>query len=114
MTLKYITNFRQYTRILRRDRADHLQVGQSGIVSVRGSSSGECEPEARVEVDRQIVVAGHNQRQRTSILVAGPVDYGDRKSTRLNSSHSSISYAVFCLKKKIKKKINNLEVDTRK
>src|SRR5689334_24526945 len=33
----------------------------------------------------------------------------DRKSTRLNSSHSSISYAVFCLKKKKKKKnaINN-------
>src|SRR5689334_24309164 len=28
----------------------------------------------------------------------------DRKSTRLNSSHSSISYAVFCLKKKKKKK----------
>src|SRR6266568_7083259 len=27
----------------------------------------------------------------------------DRKSTRLNSSHSSISYAVFCLKKKTKK-----------
>src|SRR5690349_23099404 len=30
----------------------------------------------------------------------------DRKSTRLNSSHVEISYAVFCLKKK-KKKINN-------
>src|SRR5689334_24687430 len=29
--------------------------------------------------------------------------WGDRKSTRLNSSHSSISYAVFCLKKKKKK-----------
>src|SRR5438128_5366873 len=28
----------------------------------------------------------------------------DRKSTRLNSSHGSISYAVFCLKKKKKKK----------
>src|SRR2546430_9593996 len=27
--------------------------------------------------------------------------YRDRKSTRLNSSHSQISYAVFCLKKKI-------------
>src|SRR3712207_8649498 len=26
--------------------------------------------------------------------------YGDRKSTRLNSSHANISYAVFCLKKK--------------
>src|SRR5688572_31075418 len=30
------------------------------------------------------------------------VDDRDRKSTRLNSSHSQISYAVFCLKKKIK------------
>src|SRR2546427_6612641 len=29
----------------------------------------------------------------------------DRKSTRLNSSHSQISYAVFCLKKKKKKEI---------
>src|SRR5207245_9019847 len=29
----------------------------------------------------------------------------DRKSTRLNSSHGSISYAVFCLKKKIKKTV---------
>src|SRR2546429_8433593 len=31
----------------------------------------------------------------------------DRKSTRLNSSHGYISYAVFCLKKKKKKKIHN-------
>src|SRR5438876_5027166 len=31
----------------------------------------------------------------------------DRKSTRLNSSHPSISYAVFCLKKKKKKKNTN-------
>src|SRR5438552_14287963 len=31
---------------------------------------------------------------------------GDRKSTRLNSSHQIISYAVFCLKKKKKKQIN--------
>src|SRR3712207_7241469 len=32
---------------------------------------------------------------------------GDRKSTRLNSSHANISYAVFCLKKK-KKKIHTI------
>src|SRR3712207_7551735 len=35
--------------------------------------------------------------------VVGPVQgvyQGDRKSTRLNSSHANISYAVFCLKKK--------------
>src|SRR5258705_8887007 len=33
---------------------------------------------------------------------AGFVAWGDRKSTRLNSSHLGISYAVFCLKKKKK------------
>src|SRR5438876_8640616 len=35
---------------------------------------------------------------------------GDRKSTRLNSSHPSISYAVFCLKKKtnLQKKARNI------
>src|SRR5438309_6152916 len=41
----------------------------------------------------------------------------DRKSTRLNSSHSSISYAVFCLKKKKKKKkriINNNNIEMNK
>src|SRR3712207_8938461 len=32
-------------------------------------------------------------------------DVGDRKSTRLNSSHANISYAVFCLKKKKKYQI---------
>src|SRR5437899_6230657 len=35
----------------------------------------------------------------------------DRKSTRLNSSHLGISYAVFCLKKKKTKNSNNLNCD---
>src|SRR2546430_10622242 len=35
-------------------------------------------------------------------LRTGRPRQGDRKSTRLNSSHSQISYAVFCLKKKKK------------
>src|SRR5438309_7934015 len=38
-------------------------------------------------------------------------DLLDRKSTRLNSSHSSISYAVFCLKKKNKHK-KQLQINT--
>src|SRR2546427_1117018 len=42
--------------------------------------------------------AGH------AVGVAGSRMTGDRKSTRLNSSHSQISYAVFCLKKKKKKR----------
>src|SRR5438876_8109232 len=43
----------------------------------------------------------------------GMAGYGkgiDRKSTRLNSSHPSISYAVFCLKKKKKKIIKQLQL----
>src|SRR2546427_7458415 len=35
----------------------------------------------------------------------------DRKSTRLNSSHSQISYAVFCLKKKKKRAITDVHTD---
>src|SRR3712207_6916783 len=53
------------------------------------------------------VAAGHQRRDL--VAVVGPVLGGeglagaglaDRKSTRLNSSHANISYAVFCLKKK--------------
>src|SRR3712207_7661804 len=36
---------------------------------------------------------------------AGPLARLDRKSTRLNSSHANISYAVFCLKKKKNKQV---------
>src|SRR6266571_8413666 len=43
----------------------------------------------------------HRERRRHSGAVhGGPDPLPDRKSTRLNSSHMSISYAVFCLKKK--------------
>src|SRR5947209_10769640 len=38
---------------------------------------------------------------------AGSKDGRDRKSTRLNSSHANISYAVFCLKKKKEKRETN-------
>src|SRR2546430_9681881 len=50
------------------------------------------------------VPAVHALRPRHQIIVAPLLDdmaaMIDRKSTRLNSSHSQISYAVFCLKKK--------------
>src|SRR5689334_24453726 len=41
-----------------------------------------------------------NLTVRENLVAASANRLGDRKSTRLNSSHSSISYAVFCLKKK--------------
>src|SRR6266567_7778494 len=45
-------------------------------------------------------------RASHSLFQAQTVCGPDRKSTRLNSSHSQISYAVFCLKKKKKQKIH--------
>src|SRR4051812_49678410 len=44
---------------------------------------------------------------RTIRTLRAAVRIVDRKSTRLNSSHMSISYAVFCLKKKKKKTVQN-------
>src|SRR5687768_18070168 len=44
-----------------------------------------------------------NGRRRSWGSAHGDAMFSDRKSTRLNSSHGYISYAVFCLKKKKKK-----------
>src|SRR5689334_24702737 len=60
-----------------------------------------------VEVALRLGVDPRKQDQ----MVRGTVNL-DRKSTRLNSSHSSISYAVFCLKKK--KKTNNTDNHTQR
>ena len=51
-----------------------------------------------------IVLAGKCRILRTLRMGEFSVTYEDRKSTRLNSSNLGISYAVFCLKKKKKKK----------
>src|SRR5690348_17969553 len=65
--------------------------------------------------------AGHPNQRLESIhgeqVMHHEINRQDRKSTRLNSSHPSISYAVFCLKKKKKKKkkknIQTKEIATR-
>src|SRR5207249_10550243 len=63
-------------------------------------SLGACHEERRAEGEHkealEIEVASIDHVERTCL------GNEDRKSTRLNSSHVSISYAVFCLKKKKK------------
>src|SRR5690606_39588181 len=67
---------------VRRDRAVHVAIGVVGAAGVR----------SRVGLRREGQgIAGEKRGER------------DRKSTRLNSSHVKISYAVFCLKKKTKR-----------
>src|SRR2546430_8789840 len=50
--------------------------------------------------------AGGNYRETFGAQIVDRRPRADRKSTRLNSSHSQISYAVFCLKKKKQAKHN--------
>src|SRR6266536_2006568 len=59
---------------------------------------GAADVDGGVERAPDLAVGEHH------LLHAGVVGVGDRKSTRLNSSHEWISYAVFCLKKKKKTK----------
>src|SRR2546427_533783 len=62
----------------------------------------QCEPsdgDAAVLLD---LLIDYTHGHALALALSG--EGADRKSTRLNSSHSQISYAVFCLKKKKKKK----------
>src|SRR5947209_8865283 len=68
------------------------------------SDANEC-PVEMVESGAQVYVRLRFVFHRD---VARPVCGLDRKSTRLNSSHANISYAVFCLKKKKKKQIKTM------
>src|SRR2546427_1522491 len=60
----------------------------------------------KVEAKLRRWIRNHHDRHSPGPWASRPTSFpalclpGDRKSTRLNSSHSQISYAVFCLKKK--------------
>src|SRR2546430_4168745 len=75
-------------------RSEELQRPEAGL---EGEELHPPPGERRQGRDQDAV--GHQQRREPGAEAElGPVL--DRKSTRLNSSHSQISYAVFCLKKK--------------
>src|SRR5947208_9483832 len=63
--------------------------------------AAEPEPEPEPQPEPEPVTASHPWEEETP--TPEPLAPSDRKSTRLNSSHQIISYAVFCLKKKKKK-----------
>src|SRR2546427_8440816 len=73
--------------------------------SVLGESLPGCNPGCRgLHEAGDTFPSGLSNVKAESVGLRPPRFERDRKSTRLNSSHSQISYAVFCLKKK--KKIN--------
>src|SRR5258708_20488660 len=84
-----------YTRLFRsRDRAHRFHLDHEVL---RADVEREVGAERIISIGLVDRVFGEKQFLRRII---------DRKSTRLNSSHQIISYAVFCLKKKNKTKIH--------
>src|SRR3712207_8337699 len=78
-----------YTTLFRSDGHVHVVDGaERGALGDAAGVEHLDEPEVGVRVD--VLLEPFSQ----------PLDLLDRKSTRLNSSHANISYAVFCLKKK--------------
>src|SRR5437773_11231212 len=78
---------------------------RSQCLARRGGQADRASAHAGVHRPRQ----GRWERGRVRAPPVHPAqsDLQDRKSTRLNSSHITISYAVFCLKKKKKNKYSN-------
>src|SRR5207248_9856606 len=68
----------------------HLRLHEAVVSALAGA--------VKEENDRPLLLFCPRVRNEDLIFVLGARDgYGDRKSTRLNSSHRTISYAVFCL-----------------
>src|SRR3989449_6362796 len=82
--------------VARLDRAEREVEGEAGARRVVGARSPHVQDPGHVLPPSRV------RRGSGAILAPGRLR-GDRKSTRLNSSHGYISYAVFCLKKKKKK-----------
>src|SRR5688572_31967391 len=79
----------------------------SDVCSSDLSGHGWLRPHAGIPADVSEVSTENCNDQAGPEEISGRESFSsgsDRKSTRLNSSHSQISYAVFCLKKKKKKK----------
>src|SRR2546427_7137089 len=74
--------------------------GDAGVNRERGMRRAVPNPNTTVVEIRDIVFVPRFVLSNLELIRPDE----DRKSTRLNSSHSQISYAVFCLKKKKKKK----------
>src|SRR5205807_6952713 len=91
--------------VVRQGADVHVRAQPEPAIQLEPADLGQVEP-PRVEKQRSHQSAGvvHGRRvARSNLLVHLDQGVVDRKSTRLNSSHLVISYAVFCLKKKKQK-----------
>src|SRR3712207_7556991 len=88
-----------YTTLFR--SSDHRAIGPERTAD-RGGEERDVDRMSALDSGFYFAESENTPMHVGSVAVfEGPAPtYGDRKSTRLNSSHANISYAVFCLKKK--------------
>src|SRR5690242_20781594 len=87
----YTTLFRSPT-----STAEHAMIARTRVDTVRADESVDAVLSRMATGHTRYPVVGDSTDDLLGVLDL----HEDRKSTRLNSSHMSISYAVFCLKKK--------------
>src|SRR5699024_133313 len=85
---KEVTIHNQLNQI--QEKSDNVMSNMQSILNTQGKMLEE-----NAENLQAILINGHEEMEKSN-------NKTDRKSTRLNSSHDSISYAVLCLKKKKK------------
>src|SRR3712207_8026576 len=85
-----------YTTLFRSEDMQYISGVLDELEAIVQDASGVPMRKGRAVVDRSDLLVMLDEL-RGSL----PAELADRKSTRLNSSHANISYAVFCLKKKI-------------
>src|SRR3712207_8648191 len=89
----YTTLFRSDDVAMRSCQLPVSAVGDKTVTTIEGLSEKGDHPVQKAWIEHDVAQCGYCQ--------AGQImNARDRKSTRLNSSHANISYAVFCLKKK--------------
>src|SRR5574338_121812 len=96
------------SRQLSRGSAGEYQADeQAGVAQLRWRVSGRCPCSWRApslasirQMSGQVSRGSAGEYQADEPAGVARLSWRDRKSTRLNSSHHGISYAVFCLKKK--------------
>src|SRR2546422_7457350 len=96
-------------------QADHIGAGDddadAGERPHRTIEAGARDP-LPVELERAGPEVEERDQDTERVALRRDEQVGDRKSTRLNSSHGYISYAVFCLKKKKKQQAARSDVRT--
>src|SRR3712207_8896795 len=101
-TLFFLFNDPATTEIYTLSRHDALPICslEGPQCVLQGLTAFDVEVVGRLVEDQHVRARRDKHREGEPLLLAARDVAQDRKSTRLNSSHANISYAVFCLKKK--------------